>query len=219
VATDHCGAAVSWPQPCLYGIVLNRQCATLLIPGILAGGCVLQAAQIDTTLSASEKAAIRLKRMVDPLSLVYSVAAAGIGQWRDEPPAWQQGAGGVGRRFAASEGWKVTQNSLALGFDTAFGLDPRFHPSRETAFWPRLRGALSQTLVAYTDSGGRAFNFSEVGSSYGASFLSNSWFPAHYNGAGDALERGTIGLGLNTASNVVKEFWPDIRRKVLRRGK
>lgn len=99
---------------------------TLLIPGLLAGGCVLQAA--------------RLKRIVDPLSLVYSVAGAGIGQWRDEPPAWQQGVGGVGRRFAASAGWKATQNSLALGFDTAFGLDPRFHPSRETAFWPRTRG-------------------------------------------------------------------------------
>jgi hypothetical protein len=199
--------------------VLSGRYVTLLIPGILACGCVLLAAQIDTPLSASDKAAIRLKRMVDPLSLVYSVAGAGIGQWRDEPPAWQQGAGGVGRRFAASAGWKATQNSLALGFDTAFGLDPRFHPSHETALWLRLRGALSQTVVAYTDSGGRAFNFSEVGSSYGASFLSNSWFPAHYNGAGDALQRGTIGLGLNTASNVMKEFWPDIRRKVLRRGK
>jgi hypothetical protein len=190
---------------------------TLLIPGILVCGGVLRASQIDTELSASDKAVIRLKRIVDPLSLVYSVAGAGIGQWRDEPAAWQQGAGGVGRRFAASAGWKATQNSLAIGFDTAFRLDPRFHPSRETGFWPRLRGALSQTLVAYTDSGGRTFNYSEVGSSYGASFLANSWFPAHYNGTGDALQRGTIGLGLNTASNVVKEFWPDIRRRVLRR--
>jgi len=76
-----------------------------------------------------------------------------------------------------------------------------------------------QTVVAYTDSGGRVFNYSEVGSSYGASFVANSWFPANSNGAGDAFQRGTIGLGLNTASNVVKEFWPDIRQKVFRRGK
>jgi hypothetical protein len=199
--------------------VRNRPNVTLSILGILVGVLNLRAAQIDTPLSASDKAAIRLKRMVDPLSLVYSVAAAGIGQWRDEPPEWQQGAGGVGRRFAASQGWKMTQNSLALGIDTAFGLDPRFHPSRETRFWPRLRSAVSQTVVAYTDSGGRVFNYSEVGSSYGASFLANSWFPAHSNSAGDALERGTIGLGLNTASNVVKEFWPDIRRTVFRHGR
>jgi hypothetical protein len=186
---------------------------------ISAGVITLPAAQIDTPLSASDKAAVRLKRMVDPLSLLYSVAAAGIGQWRDEPPEWQQGAEGVGRRFAASQGWKMTQNSLALGFDTALGLDPRFHPSRETRIWPRLRGAVLQTVVAYKDSGGRAFNYSEFGSSYGASFVANSWFPAHSNGVGDALERGTIGLGLNTASNVMKEFWPDIRRKVFWRGK
>ena len=196
---------------------MSRHGVTLLILGILTAADSVRAAQIDTPLSASEKATVRLKRIVDPLSIVYSVAAAGIGQWRDEPPEWQQGAGGVGRRFAASQGWKATQNTLALGFDTAFGLDPRFHRSRETQFWPRLRGALLQTVVAYTDSGGRTFNFSELGSSYGASFLANAWFPAHSNGAGDALERGTIGLGLNTASNVVKEFWPDIRRKVFRR--
>jgi hypothetical protein len=191
----------------------------VLIFGILLSGITLRAAQIDTPLSPSEKAAVRVERMVNPVTTLYSLAGAGIGQWRDEPPEWQQGAGGVARRFAASQGWKMTQNSLALGFDTALGLDPRFHPSRESGIWPRLRGAVLQTVVAYTDSGGRVFNFSEVGSSYGASFLANCWFPAHSNGAGDAIERGTIGLGLNTASNVMKEFWPDIRRKVFRRGR
>lgn len=189
----------------------------VLIFGMLLWGLTLGAAQIDTPLSPSEKAAIRVERMVNPVTMLYSLAGAGIGQWRDEPPEWGQGAGGVGRRFAASQGWKMTQNSLALGFDTALGLDPRFHHSQETRIWPRLRGAVLQTVVAYKDSGGRTFNFSEVGSSYGASFIANSWFPAHSNGVGDAVERGTIGLGLNTASNVVKEFWPDIRRKVFRR--
>ena len=191
----------------------------ILVFGVLAGGVTVRAAQIDTPLSPSEKATERVKRMVNPVTMVYSLAGAGIGQWRDEPPAWGQGAGGVGRRFAASQGWKITQNTIALGLDTTFGLDPRFHPSRESRMWPRLRGAMLQTVVAYTDSGGRVFNYSKVGSSYGASFLANSWFPAHSNGAGDALERGTIGLGLNTASNVTKEFWPDIRRKVFRRGR
>jgi hypothetical protein len=189
-----------------------------LILGIQTGVPTLEAGQNDTPLSPSEKAVTRFKCMVDPLGVVYSAAAAGIGQWQDEPPEWQQGAGGVARRFAASQGWKAAQNSIALGFDTTFGLDPRFHRSRETGFWPRLRGALSQTVVAYTDSGGRAFNYSKVGGSYGASFLANSWFPAHSNGAGDAAERGTIGLGLNAASNVMKEFWPDVRRKVFRRA-
>jgi hypothetical protein len=214
VANDHGRAALGWRRACLglcvpYGVVL--------IFGISLCGLSLGAAQIDTPLSPSEKTAERVKRVVNPVTMLYSLAGAGIGQWRDEPPEWGQGAGGVGRRFAASQGWKVTQNSIALGIDTAFRLDPRFHPSRESRIWPRLRGAMLQTLVAYTDSGGRVFNYSEVGSSYGASFVANAWFPAHSNTAGDALQRGTIGLGLNTASNVMKEFWPDLRRKVFRR--
>jgi hypothetical protein len=216
VATDHGRAAVNWRHACYRLYVLYRG---ILVFGILLGGVTVRAAQIDTPLSASDKAAVRVKRMVNPLTMLYSVAGAGIGQWRDEPPEWGQGAGGVGRRFAASQGWKITQNTIALSLDTTFGLDPRFHPSRESRIWPRLRGAMLQTVVAYTDSGGRVFNYSEVGSSYGASFVANSWFPPHSNGAGDALQRGTIGLGFNTASNVVKEFWPDIRRKVFRRGR
>jgi hypothetical protein len=181
-------------------------------------GPAAQAAQMDTPLSASDKAVERFGHLVDPLSFVWSAAGAGIGQWRDSPPEWGQGAQGLSKRFAASEAWKATQNSLALGFDTALGLDPRFHPSHETRIWPRIRGAVGQTFLAYTDSGGRMFNYSEIGSSYGASFIANSWFPPHSNGPVNALERGTIGLSLNTASNVAKEFWPDIRRKVFRRA-
>jgi hypothetical protein len=197
--------------------VARRPNLKSLILGILLGASTTLIAQNDTPLTTSEKAATRFERMIDPLTLLYSAAGAGIGQWRDEPPEWRQGAAGFGRRFAASEGWKITQNSVALGFDKAFGLDPRFHHSTETRFWPRLRGAVAQTLVAYKDSGGRAFNYSQVCGSYGASLISNSWFPSHSNGVGDALERGTIGLSLNTASNVAKEFWPDIKRKVFRR--
>jgi hypothetical protein len=185
----------------------------LAAPGLL----VAQVAQNDTPLSTSEKAVTRFERLVNPLTFLYSAMGAGIGQWRDQPSEWGQGAGGFGRRFAASEGWKATQNSLGLGLDAAFHLDPRFHPTHETRFWPRLRGAALQTVVAYTDSGGREFNYSEVCGSYGASLIANSWFPPHSNGGGNAFVRGSIGLSLNTASNVVKEFWPDIRRKILRR--
>jgi hypothetical protein len=191
----------------------------LLILGMLVVGPAIQGAEIETPLSASDKVTTRFGRLVDPLTFVWSAAGAGIGQWRDSPAEWGQGAKGLARRFAASEAFKVTQNSLAAGFDTALGLDPRFHPSHDSAIWPRVRSAVSQTFFAYKDSGGRMFNFSEVGGSYGAAFIANSWFPAHSNGGMNALERGTIGLGLNTASNVAKEFWPDIKRKVFHRQK
>lgn len=191
----------------------------LLILGILVVGPAIQGAEIDTPLSASSKVEARFGRLVDPLTFVWSAAGAGIGQWRDSPPEWGQGAAGLARRFAASEAYKFTQNSLALGFDTGLGLDPRFHPSHDSGIWPRVRSAVGQTFFAYKDSGGRMFNYSEVCSSYGAAFIANSWFPAHANGGMNALERGTIGLGLNTASNVAKEFWPDIKRKVFHRQK
>src|ERR1700738_902851 len=109
---------------------------------MLVAAPAIQGAEIQTPLSASDKAATRFGRLVDPLTFVWSAAGAGIGQWRDSPAEWGQGAKGLGRRFAASEAYKFTQNSLALGFDTALGLDPRFHPSHDSGIWPRVRSAV-----------------------------------------------------------------------------
>jgi hypothetical protein len=96
--------------------------------------------------------------------------------------------------------------------DDKLGLDPRFHHSDKTGFWPRALDAMGQTFAAYTDSGGRTFNVSEFAGVYGAGFLSDAWYPPGSRGVGDAVLRGSLSLGYNSASNVVKEFWPDLKR-------
>src|SRR5260370_7391483 len=97
---------------------------------------MMQGAEIETPLSASAKIETRFGHLVDPLTFVWSAAGAGIGQWRDSPPEWGQGAAGLARRVAASEGYKLTQDSPALGFDTVLTLNPQFPPSHQTALSP-----------------------------------------------------------------------------------
>src|SRR5689334_16054698 len=45
-----------------------------------------------------------LKSTAGPLRLGWSAASAGIGQWRDSPEEWGQGAQGFGKRYASSFG-------------------------------------------------------------------------------------------------------------------
>src|SRR4030088_1027818 len=164
-------ATVGWPQPCKEEVVMRGSNPKLLILVISGLFPAIHAAQIETPLSPSEKAAVRFGRLVEPMTFVWSATGAAIGQWRDSPAEWGQGAKGLARRFAASEAFKITQTSMALGIDTALGLDPRYHRSHETRIWPRVRSAVGQTFLAYTDSGGIMFNYSQIGSSYGTSFL------------------------------------------------
>jgi len=164
-------------------------------------------------LSVSDKAELRARNMVTPMAFAGSAAGAGIQQWRDNPTEWRQGAAGYGRRYASAHGWIVTQNIVALGLDTTLGIDPRYRRSSQTGVWPRIRDAVKQTWVARTDSGDAMFNYSAVGASYGAGLISCAWHPARVDSVGDGLIRGTIGLGYDMLSNVVKEFWPVKKRK------
>jgi hypothetical protein len=159
-------------------------------------------------LTAEQKVVRRLRRLIEPIDLGSSALGAGFEQWRNSPHEWGQGAEGYARRFGSSEGYTSSDGAIGLGFDIAFHLDPRYRRMPQGQFGPRLWNAVSQTFVANRDSGGRMFNVSEIGGNFGAGFISNTWEPRGYNGTGDALTRGALGLAYHALKNVAREFLP-----------
>jgi hypothetical protein len=77
----------------------------------------------------------------------------------------------------------------------------------------RLWNAVSQSFIAYKDSGGQTVNVSEIAGNFGAGFIANSWEPHGENHVGDGLTRGALGLAYHTGKNVAREFLPDIFRR------
>jgi hypothetical protein len=183
----------------------------------LAGFPLLLAAQVSEDLTAREKLGYHLRAMARPTNWAAAFAGAGISQARDTPQGWPQGMEGYARRVGGIQGYMAAQNVFAFTLDSTLRMDPRFRPSTRRGFWPRVKSAALQTLIARTDSGRSVFNYWQVGSHMGAGLLANTWNPDGNNRWGDGLERGMIGLGYSTASNVFREFWPDIRRKVFKR--
>ena len=163
-----------------------------------------------TPLTAGQKAIRRALRLVEPVTLFSSSFGAGIDQLRNLPPEWGQGSEGYARRFASAEGFTAAHNAVALGFDLAFHLDPRYRRMPQGRFGPRVWNAVSQTFIANKDSGGKMVNVSEIFGNFGAGFVANTWEPAGYNSTGDALTRGALGLAYHSAKNVLREFLPDI---------
>ncbi len=168
------------------------------------------AASVPTPLTAGQKVTRRALRLVEPVTLFSSAFGAGIDQLRNEPSAWGQGSEGYARRFASAEGFTAAHNTIALGFDLAFHLDPRYHRMPGAGFKPRLWSAISQTFIANKDSGGKTVNVSEIFGNFGAGFVSNTWQPAGERSTSDALTRGAFGILYHSAKNVLREFLPDI---------
>ena len=75
--------------------------------------------------------------------------------------------------------------------------------------------AISRIFVTRTDSGGEQFNYSEiVGSALSAGISTYSYHPRGDRNVSNAFSVWGTQVGYDTITIVVKEFWPDIRRKL-----
>jgi hypothetical protein len=166
------------------------------------------------SLTAKQKLTIAFKDSFDwP---VYPTAAlfAVLYQLEDQNPSFGQGMAGYTKRFAASYGDQMIGNMMTEGIVPALThQDPRYFRLGEGTKKYRAAYALSRIFVARMDSGHNTFNFSEWGGNAIAVTISNAYYPdtRDWN---DNLQKLLIQCATDSFSNVLKEFWPDIKRKL-----
>jgi hypothetical protein len=83
-------------------------------------------------------------------------------------------------------------------------------------FFRRTAYALSQVVLTKTDSGGRSFNVSEILGNGMEAGLANAYYPPQERGLRKTTKKWATGIESAALNNLVKEFWPDIRHKILR---
>jgi hypothetical protein len=149
----------------------------------------------------------------NPESLIGPALGAGIGQMRNTPPEWGQGAAGFAPRLGSAYGRSIIARTIAFGVAAVDREDPRFEPSNDTGFLRRTRHAIVGVFVSRTESGGTMPAFSRFAGVYGAAFIANAWEPKSQDNVSHALERGTTALLSSVGWHILREFWPDIRNK------
>jgi hypothetical protein len=98
---------------------------------------------------------------------------------------------------------------------TVFRQDPRYFQSGKGSFTHRTGYAISRIFMTRTDSGHQQFNFSEVfGSALSAGISTYSYHPHEDKTLPNTLSVWGTQVGYDTITLVIKEFWPDIRRKI-----
>jgi len=152
-----------------------------------------------------------------PGALAGAVVYDGFLQGIDFPREWGQGWPGYSKRLGSTLAYSGVRNVLGFGLDSALHQDPRYYRATERGTWRRARHAFRETLLTHKDSGGETLATWRLGSAYGAAFISNEWYPDRVNTIALGLSQGTTQLGFDFLSNLGSEFWPDIKKKMLRR--
>jgi hypothetical protein len=129
------------------------------------------------------------------------------------------GSGGSAyvKQYMTSLTDNVTGNFLtSAALPTLLHQDPRYFARGSGGFLGRVGYAASRSLVTRTDSGRAQFNFSEIGGNALAAGISNVYYPHVDRTVTGTLSRWGMQVTWDTLSNELKEFWPDVRRKLHR---
>lgn len=167
-------------------------------------------------LTVGQKFRLQTKATFDPFQFGWYALVSGIGQAENSEPAYGQGWGAYGKRYATSFGDGLIEGYMVSAIvPSVFRQDPRYFQSGQGGFLRRAAYALSRLAVTRGDSGRTEFNISEVGGSLAAAAISNySYHPAEDKTFANTTKVWGTQVGYDAIAIELKEFWPDIRRKM-----
>ncbi len=192
-------------------------------------------------LTTGQKFKVVFRGSFDYVQYPWYGFLAGISQAENSEPGFGQGAKGYGKRFGSAFADGTIENFMTGAIlPSLLHQDPRFFQSGQGGFTRRTGYAVSRIFVTRTDSGSQQFNYSEVvGSALSAAISTSAYHPrasitkrydpttgmlTYVHNPSDRTLKNTASVwgsqvGYDTITTVVKEFWPDIHRKLSHKRK
>jgi hypothetical protein len=197
-------AAVPEPPPRrILGIFPNHNASPCLSPYV--------------PISAKDKFKIASEDAFDPGAVVLAALTGGAAQLFNSNRPFGQEASGYGRYVSAAYANHVIGDFLTEGvYPSLLHQDPRYFRKGSGSTSARVRYALSRVFRTQTDCGRTAFNYSRVLGASSTVAISSLYYANHRDAAASAIGFG-VRLGGTMAANILKEFWPDLSRKLPRK--
>jgi hypothetical protein len=165
-------------------------------------------------LTPREKASLAFRNTFAPRALANRLLSASIDQLQDYPSDWPGGMEGFGMRLGSRMGIQAVRNSIRLGTDLAFKIEPRYDRCNCTGFWKRTGHAWRRVIISRSDSGGEMPALSNYTSAYVTPMISYTWYPDDKNTWENKLQSGTLNLSWRGVTNMLREFWPEVKKTV-----
>jgi hypothetical protein len=167
-------------------------------------------------LTTKQKFAVVTRSSFDYALYPWYGFLAGVSQAENSESGYGQGAAGYGKRYGAAWADGAIENFwTAAILPSVLRQDPRYFQMGKGGFWHRTGYAVSRIVVTRSDSGSNQFNASEIfGSAIAAGISTYSYHPHEDKTLRNTASVWGTQLAYDSLSFFVKEFWPDIRRKL-----
>jgi len=144
---------------------------------------------------------------VGPYPIVGSAVAAGINQYTNSPPEWNQGLKGYSRRLGSDFGIAAVSTTTRYALSEAMKEDSLYYRCECKGVLPRLSYAVLSTMTARRGNDGhRVFSIPALIAPYAGTMTAiYGWYPDRYN-AKDALRMGNYSLLAYAGGNIALEF-------------
>ena len=151
----------------------------------------------------------------DYSSFIFVGILAGVAQAENSYPQFHQGAAGYARYYWHNFADQTDENYMVEFFlPVALHQDPRYYTQGSGGFVKRVAYSFSRIVITRQDDGRENFNFSEVVGAGAAAGISSLYYPTADRDWTKVGQRWVTSVGLDGATFIFKEFWPDINNKI-----
>ncbi len=162
-------------------------------------------------LTSREKLRMFERKSYSPFTFVNAAFDALYSQISGDD--YGPGMRGVAKRYGANladtEARSFFQTYL---FSSLFHQDPRYHRVARGGLFYRASYAASRVLIGRTDDGRSTLNWPEFLGVAATVTLGNAYYPEQDRGPIRTLSRGFGSIASDAGTEVMREFWPDVRR-------
>jgi len=166
-------------------------------------------------LSSGAKMKVAAEDSFDPSAFLVAGVFTGVGMAQSQYPSFGHGAQGFGKYYGGAFADQAIGNLMSEGlFPALLRQDPRYFVKGTGGFWKRTGYAISREFITRGDDSREHFNTSELAGNAVAAGISDAYYPAADRSFGTTANKWGQQIALDTFFNVVKEFWPDMRKRL-----
>jgi hypothetical protein len=169
-------------------------------------------------LTAQQKFQIFVRSTRDPATFFNAGLDALLSQASGDFRGYGGGMQGFGKRLGAT--FADTESGVFFDrflFPVLYRQDPRFRRLGHGTLVARAWHAASHVFITKGDNGADQINYAHILGRFTSRALSNIYYPANQRGVIRTVRRTANGLVSDAGSYMFKEFWPDLRQKLLPR--
>jgi hypothetical protein len=165
--------------------------------------------------TVKEKFKTAMLDSLDYSSFIFVGGQAAVAQANNSYPEFRQGAAGYGRYYWHTLADAINENTFVeFIVPTILHQDTRYYTLGKGGVVKRLGYAFSRVAITRTDSGKRAFNYSEFVGAGAFSGVANLYYPSQERTITKTYQRWITNLAIDSCVFAFKEIWPDINNAI-----